>query len=117
MKDFPVEFRIDVSESEVIFLVPKFHLPAHGSQCHVRYAFNYKNGVGRTYGEGIEGNWSEMNFASLMTREMADEARHETLDDLFGAMNWSKLHTLGESIHTFNLLSVYSYDNLQSTLR
>lgn len=97
MQDFPIDFQIRVTDCEIIFLIPKFHLPAHGSKCHIRYAFNFKTGVGRTYGEGIEGNWSEMNFASLMTREMANEGRHETLDDVFGALNWSKTQNLGMS--------------------
>ena len=96
MKDFPLEFQIDVTATEVIFLVPKFHLPAHGSSCHIKYAFNYQTGVGRTYGEGIEANWSETNFFTLMTREMPWAARHEAIDDFLGGMNWGKTLSFGK---------------------
>ncbi|EIM79073.1 uncharacterized protein STEHIDRAFT_69945, partial [Stereum hirsutum FP-91666 SS1] len=96
MKDFDITFRIDPDNCEIIFLVPKFHLPAHGESCHIKFAFNYRTGVGRTYGEGIEANWSETNFAALATREMPFGARQETLDDLFAWMNWQKTITFGE---------------------
>lgn len=97
MQDFPSEFQIRVNESEIIWLVPKFHLPAHGSPCQIIYAFNFREGVGRSYGEGIEGNWAETNHAALMMCEMPEAARHEMLDDIFGAINWSKLITFGTS--------------------
>lgn len=101
MTDFPVEFRIDVTKTEIVWLVPKFHLPAHGAACQVIYAFNFKEGVGRTYGEGIEGNWAETNHATLMSREMPEAARHELLDDVFGSMNWNKLLNLGMSVFIY----------------
>lgn len=97
MKDFPLAFQIVVTDTEIIFLVPKFHLPAHGGSCHVKYAFNYHTGVGRTYGEGIEANWSETNFFALMTREMPWAARHEAIDDFLGGMNWGKTLSFGTS--------------------
>lgn len=94
---FPEGFHIKVTDCEIIWLIPKFHLPAHGGPCQVVYAFNYKEGVGRSYGEGIEANWAETNHASLMTREMPEATRHETLDDVFGSINWNKLITFGMS--------------------
>lgn len=95
MADFPVDFRIDVTEKEIIMVVPKFHLAGHGRPCQVIYSLNYTTGVGRTYGEGIEANWSETNTVSLASREMPAGARHEFLNDIFGAINWRKLTTLG----------------------
>lgn len=98
MGDFPVEFRIDVNGLEIIFMIPKFHLPAHGKPCQVFYSFNFMTGAGRTYGEGIESNWAETNQVSLSTREMPSGFRHETLNNVFGAMNWRKTLGLGKRI-------------------
>jgi len=53
------------------------------------------HGVGRTSGEGIESNWEISNPAALSTREMSTAARHETLNDIFGAINWAKTMKIG----------------------
>lgn len=95
MSQFPLEFRIEVHGYEIIFLIPKFHLPAHGKSCQVIYSFNFTTGVGRTYGEGVEANWAETNQAALSTREMSSGFRHESLNNLFGAINWRKTINFG----------------------
>ncbi|KAA1478738.1 hypothetical protein DENSPDRAFT_788380, partial [Dentipellis sp. KUC8613] len=98
MKTFPPNFRINSATMDVKFLVPKFHLPAHGPKCQVKYSFNLTEGVGRTHGEGIEANWSQTNGVALATREMPPGARHEALNDYFGAMNWWKTISMGKQL-------------------
>ncbi|KAI0057515.1 hypothetical protein BV25DRAFT_1812302 [Artomyces pyxidatus] len=80
----------------VTFLIPKFHLLAHGQSCQLNFSLNYTEGVARTCGEGIEAGWADTNGAALSTREMSPGFRHEALDDLFGAINWRKTVTMGE---------------------
>lgn len=100
----------------ITFLIPKFHLPAHGVKCRTKFSFNFNRNapiilstcfpdayspkidrfVGRTHGETIEQEWSHINGAVLMTREMGPGARHAALDDHWGGWNWMKLVTLGE---------------------
>jgi Kyakuja-Dileera-Zisupton transposase len=41
MMDFPHEFKFDGDEMLIIFLVPKFHLPAHIDECQLQFSFNY----------------------------------------------------------------------------
>ena len=84
---------LDVEDVEFSYLVPKFHLPAHGTSCQTSYSFNYARGVGRTHGETVEQGWANVNSAALSTREMGPGARHLALDDLWGGWNWKK--TLG----------------------
>lgn len=81
----------------IIFLIPKFHLPSHGDLCRTRYSFNFNRFVGRTHGETVEQEWSHINGAVLMTREMGSGSRHAALDDHWGGWNWMKLLTTGES--------------------
>ena len=86
---------INLSRFSITHLVPKFHLPAHGSKCQVQYSFNYTHGVGRTHGETVEQEWSYINLAALSTREMGPGARHSALDDSWGGWNWRKVLGLG----------------------
>ncbi|KAA1479641.1 hypothetical protein DENSPDRAFT_862064 [Dentipellis sp. KUC8613] len=98
MDNFPAPFRLDTVKTSVKFLIPKFHLPAHGSQCHTTFSFNLEEGVRRTYGEGIEANWSRTNGVTLATREMSPGNRHEAINDVFGYINWEKTLALGSQL-------------------
>ena len=94
---------IDLSKFNITHLVPKFHLPAHGTKCHTQYSFDYTRGVGRTHGETVEQEWAYINLAALSTREMGPGARHSALDDSWGGWNWKKLLGLGKLNHSFSL--------------
>ena len=58
---------VDLADFFFTFLVPKFHLPAHGPKCQAQYSFNYTRGVGRTHGETVEQEWVYINLAALST--------------------------------------------------
>ncbi|KAF9779310.1 hypothetical protein BJ322DRAFT_1113656 [Thelephora terrestris] len=94
---------VDLSALSLTYLVPKFHLPAHGAKCQVQYSFNYTRGVGRTHGETVEQEWAYINLAALSTREMGPGARHAALDDSWGGWNWRKILGLGSLLEK-NLL-------------
>jgi Kyakuja-Dileera-Zisupton transposase len=76
--------------------VPKFHLPAHRSDCHSRFSFNFTRGVGRTDGEGVERNWSWLNGTAASTSQMGPGSRMDTLDDFMGFYNHQKVVNLGK---------------------
>ena len=58
---------------ELNFVIPKFHFAAHGTGDeagdteHAPYSFNYKPGVGREDGEGIERCWVDADGAARST--------------------------------------------------
>ncbi|KAJ6461985.1 hypothetical protein C8R47DRAFT_993232 [Mycena vitilis] len=83
---------------QVIFKVPKFHLPPHVKKCHSPYSFNYTKGVGRTDGEGVERNWAWLNRAARFISVMGPGGRDDTIDDLCGWTNWRKTVDLGNSL-------------------
>ncbi|KAJ7018076.1 hypothetical protein C8F04DRAFT_977957, partial [Mycena alexandri] len=82
----------------VLFKVPKFHLPPHVKECHGPYSFNYTKGVGRTDGEGVERNWSWLNWAARSISVMGPGSREDTIDDLCGFSNWKKVVGLANSL-------------------
>jgi hypothetical protein len=96
--------------TEIVFLIPKFHLPSHGRSCQTKYSFNFVRFVGRTHGETVEQEWSHINGAVLMTREMGSGARHAALDDHWGGWNWMKLIGLGRlSPHFLNQRLIFFF--------
>jgi hypothetical protein len=86
---------LDVDKLQFSYLIPKFHLPAHGEPCQTPYSFNYAKGVGRTHGETVEQGWANMNLAALSTREMGPGARYLVLDDAWSGWNWKKILGMG----------------------
>ncbi|KAF9028249.1 hypothetical protein BDZ89DRAFT_934883, partial [Hymenopellis radicata] len=79
------------SMEHMLYLVPKFHLPAHIPFCRFLYSFNWTPKVGRTEGEAPERSWSANNGSATSTREMGPGSRRDTLDDHFGDQNWRKV--------------------------
>ncbi|KAI0055824.1 hypothetical protein BV25DRAFT_1815103, partial [Artomyces pyxidatus] len=98
LKNFPSKLWLKSDDIDIKFVIPKFHLQAHGEPCQIAYSLNYTEGVGRTYGEGIEAGWADTNGAALSTREMGGSFRREALDDFFGAINWRKTVTMGPAL-------------------
>ena len=98
IKGYSPELHIPEERFSLEYFIPKFHLPAHGSDCHTKYSFNYRPGVGRTHGENIESGWAHTNPAAVATREMGAGARHSALDSHWGGWNWRKIVGFGKSV-------------------
>lgn len=101
MKSLPPHLQIQVPQSSVRALVPKFHLQTHVDDCHGPYAFNFTVGAGRTDGEGVERNWASLNRQAASTSEMTAGSRTDTLDDCCGHANWRKVVGTGKSFVSF----------------
>jgi hypothetical protein len=82
----------------VIYLVPKFHLPARVATCRTCFSFNLTKGVGHTDGEAPEQGWAEVNPLAPSTKEMGPGSRRDTLDAHFGDYNWRKVVGMGEQL-------------------
>jgi hypothetical protein len=93
---YPSNLRVETGSSDITFVVPKFHLPAHIVACQRDFSFNLTPFVGHTEGEAPECGWADINGAAQSTKEMGPGSRRDTLDDHFGDWNWKKVAGLGE---------------------
>lgn len=94
--NFPKTLRLDPSRIEIKPAIPKFHLPAHKEKCYTLYSLNLQRGAGRLDGEVIEQDWAKLGGAANSTKEMSSGSRRDTLDDLCGDMNYTKLKVMGK---------------------
>ncbi|KAJ7081795.1 hypothetical protein B0H15DRAFT_786116, partial [Mycena belliarum] len=78
-----------------VWLIPKFHLPAHIESCNILYSFDLTPYVGRTDGEAPERGWANANPLAASTKEMGPGARRDTLDDHFNDWNHKKIIAMG----------------------
>ncbi|KAF7970361.1 hypothetical protein HWV62_24272 [Athelia sp. TMB] len=91
MTKYPEAYWIDFSRVDWVYLVPKFHLPAHIMRCQTAFSFNFTRWVGRTDGEAPERGWADINAVAASTQEMGPGSRRDTLDDHFGDWNHRKI--------------------------
>ncbi|KAF7345236.1 CxC2 domain-containing protein [Mycena sanguinolenta] len=78
-----------------VWLIPKFHLPAHIEACNILYSFDLSPYVAQTDGEAPERGWANANPLAASTREMGPGARRDVLDDHFNDWNHKKIIVLG----------------------
>lgn len=108
MSSYPSAIHFDRTHKNVVFLVPKFHLPAHIAACQIGFSYNLVKGVGRTDGEAPERGWANINPVATSTREMGPGSRRDTLDDHFGDFNWKKVSNFGKLSFSFLVLCYVS---------
>ena len=68
---YPPELRMTQTSNDIVFLVPKFHLPGHNERCQLNYSFNLTPHVGRTDGEAPERGWAAINALASSTKSRA----------------------------------------------
>ncbi|KAG1830659.1 hypothetical protein EV424DRAFT_1534995 [Suillus variegatus] len=98
MSSYPSAIHFDRTHKNVVFLIPKFHLPAHIAACQIGFSYNLVKGVGRTDGEAPERGWANINPVATSTHEMGPGSQQDTLDDHFGDFNWKKVSNFGISL-------------------
>lgn len=94
----PADLRWDFNLENLELAIPKFHLLAHAQPCQIPFSLNYKKGVGRMDGEGVERCWSSLNGISRSTRQMGPGSRKDTIEDHAGNHNWRKTVNMGKHV-------------------
>ncbi len=95
---FPSHMQINLPEDSTGFGIPKLHYHSHKSEGHAKFSLNYRLGVGRLDGEGIERRWWWIQPIANSTKGMGPGRRQGMLEDQWGYANWRKFVTIGESI-------------------
>ncbi|KAJ7107449.1 hypothetical protein C8R44DRAFT_885462 [Mycena epipterygia] len=77
MQIYPRNVQLENDKRFFVFLVPKFHLPAHIEACNIAFSFLLTPYVGQTDGEAPERGWANVNRMATSTREMGPQLRRE----------------------------------------
>ncbi|KAJ7497825.1 hypothetical protein B0H11DRAFT_2276322 [Mycena galericulata] len=95
MKTFDEGVRFHRGRKYTVFLIPKFHLPAHIEACNILFSFHLTRYVGMTDGEAPERGWAHLNPLATSTTEMGPGNRRDTINDVFNDWNHTKIIKLG----------------------
>ncbi|KAJ7500537.1 hypothetical protein B0H11DRAFT_2225527 [Mycena galericulata] len=99
MATYEAELQMVDDKKFIVFLVPKFHLPAHIEECNIRFSFNLTPEVGQTDGEAPERGWANANPLAGSTKEMGPGARRDMLNEHFNDWNWKKIVAFGRTMY------------------
>ena len=80
------------------YVIPKFHIYAHGLSCQSLFLLNFLPFMAQTNGEEPERWWAHINPTSMSTKEMGPGARLDTLDDHAASWNWRKITGMGKHL-------------------
>ncbi|KAJ7292455.1 hypothetical protein C8J57DRAFT_1042053 [Mycena rebaudengoi] len=100
LKEYNVTLQDRAGGRFYVFLIPKFHLPAHIEACNILFSFDLTPFVGQTDGEAPERGWANANPLAASTKEMGPGSRRDTIDDHFNDWNWKKTIALGPTMLT-----------------
>ncbi|KAJ6530884.1 hypothetical protein DFH09DRAFT_1250330 [Mycena vulgaris] len=95
MKTFDEGIRFRKGKKYCVFLIPKFHLPAHIEACNILFSFHLTRYVGMTDGEAPERGWANLNPLATSTAEMGPGMRRDTINDAFNDWNHKKIIGFG----------------------
>lgn len=84
----PDDLKLDISDILVDWVVPKFHIMAHGPTCQSNFSLNFLRYMARTDGENIERGWAWLNVVTSMVHEMGWGAFCDFLNDQWHFWNW-----------------------------
>lgn len=85
-------------EERLHFSIPIWHANTHEDKCQVTNSLWYQPGVGKTDRQRIECRWSRTNPMGPSTKEMAQGAQHDALDDMFAYNNFERNIALGKHV-------------------
>ena len=95
MSKFPDHLQINIPPGHLSYAIPKLHWHSHEREGHSQFSLNFKPGVGRTDGEGIERRWWWVEPVANAIKGMGPGYRQGVLEDQWGYANWRKLVDLG----------------------
>jgi hypothetical protein len=81
---------------DMTYIVGAMHIHNHTSSCQGPFAGEYREGNGRTFGNGIEHGWAELNGMAASATRMTPGQRADVLDDALDFWNLMKELGTGE---------------------
>jgi hypothetical protein len=70
-----------LSKENLTVIVGAMHIHGHTSSCQGPFAGEYRPGNGRTFGDGIEHGWADLNSLAPSASRMSPGSRADLIDD------------------------------------
>jgi hypothetical protein len=90
MEKLPEDMRLPLEKMMLQCALPVWHAASHNEGCQSANSLSFREGVGKTDGEGVERTWAVLNSAAYATKEAGRGQRADSLEDRIDNHNWLK---------------------------
>ncbi|KAJ7822085.1 hypothetical protein B0H14DRAFT_3471004 [Mycena olivaceomarginata] len=98
MKKLPDAMQLPPDNIKLQCTLPVWHASSHNGDCKDANSLSFKEGVGKSDGEGVERTWSVLNPAAYATKDAGRGQRADTLDDRLDNHNFLKNVGQGDAL-------------------
>ncbi|KAJ6525816.1 hypothetical protein DFH09DRAFT_1046335 [Mycena vulgaris] len=90
MVKLPTDLRLDLDAVKLQCALPVWHAASHNEACANANSLSFKEGVGKSDGEGVERTWSVLNPAAYATKDAGRGQRADGLEAKIDNHNYLK---------------------------
>ncbi|KAJ7264739.1 hypothetical protein C8J57DRAFT_1450655 [Mycena rebaudengoi] len=89
-KKLPDHMQLPLDKIRIRCALPVWHASSHEDECQNKNSLSFKEGVGKSDGEGVERTWAVLNGSSYHTKDAGKGVREDTLEDKIDSHNYLK---------------------------
>jgi hypothetical protein len=90
MVKLPEEMCLLLDSMKLQCVLPVWHMASHNEDCQSTNSLSFKEGMGKTDGEGAERTWVVLNPAGYGTKDAGQGQQADTPEDQIDNHNWLK---------------------------
>ncbi|KAJ6506111.1 hypothetical protein DFH09DRAFT_1375122 [Mycena vulgaris] len=98
MVKLPTDLRLDLDAVKLQCALPVWHAASHNEACANANSLSFKEGVGKSDGEGVERMWSVLNPAAYATKDAGRGQRADGLEAKIDNHNYLKNVSQGDTL-------------------
>ncbi|KAK7040000.1 CxC2 domain-containing protein [Favolaschia claudopus] len=110
LEALPQHLRLPLDAVKVQYALPVWHAASHNDECQHQNSLSFKDGVGRTDGEGVERTWSRLNPAAFSTKDAGIGVRADAIEARVDSHNYLKNLGQGEALQKKLILAIAERD-------
>ncbi|KAJ7687061.1 hypothetical protein B0H14DRAFT_2654047 [Mycena olivaceomarginata] len=110
MKKLPQHMQLLLEDIELQCALPVWHASSHNGDCKEANSLSFKEGVGKSDGEGVERTWAVLNPAAYATKDAGLGQRADTLEDRLDNHNYLKNVGQGDALRCKLVVAIAERD-------
>ncbi|KAJ7280544.1 hypothetical protein C8J57DRAFT_1563340 [Mycena rebaudengoi] len=107
-KKLPSHMQLPLEKISIQCALPVWHASSHEDECQNNNSLSFKEGVGKSDGEGVERTWAVLNGSSYHTKDAGKGVREDTLEDKIDSHNYLK--NIGDALQRKLIVAIAERD-------
>ncbi|KAJ7805460.1 hypothetical protein B0H14DRAFT_3485136 [Mycena olivaceomarginata] len=110
VKKLPRHMQLPMDDIKLQCALPVWHASSHNGDCKEANSLSFKEGVGKSDGEGVERTWAVLNPAAYATKDAGIGQRADALEDRLDNHNYLKNIGQGDALRRKLVVAITERD-------